>query len=52
LPLEVAALVDALEVVPALAEAAVAALDVAVEEPPVEPAEVVPAEEADFAATA
>ena len=52
--LEAPAVVDALEVVPALApavEAAVAALDVAVEEPAVVPAEVVPAEEPDCVAT-
>jgi hypothetical protein len=55
LSLEAPAVVDALEVVPALAlavEAAVAALDGAVEEAAVVPAEVEPAEEADFAATA
>ena len=59
--LEAPAVVDEFELVPALAlEAAVAALDAAVEEPAVEPAavepprcdEVEPAEEPDCAATA
>jgi hypothetical protein len=55
LSLEVPAVVDELEVVPALAPAAgavAAGLDAAVEEPAVVPAELEPVEEPDCAATA